>query len=68
VLAGNWKYFTVLVLGYLIHWIPSAHKARLRRAVSTAPTWALFALALASTMVIYQILSAEVQPFIYFAF
>jgi hypothetical protein len=55
-------------LGYLIHWIPSAHKARLRRAVSTAPTWALFALALASTMVIYQILSAEVQPFIYFAF
>jgi len=68
VLAVNWKYFTVLVLGYLIHWIPSAHKARLRRAVSTAPTWALFALALASTMVIYQILSAEVQPFIYFAF
>ena len=68
VLVGNWKYFTVLVLGYLIHWIPSAHKARLRRAVSTAPTWALFALALASTMVIYQILSAEVQPFIYFAF
>src|SRR5210317_2562056 len=68
VLQGNWKFFMVLVAGYLIHWIPSAHKARLRQAVSTAPTWALFALALASTMVIYQILSAEVQPFIYFAF
>ena len=68
VLAGNWKYFTVLVLGYCIHWIPSVHKARLRQAVSTAPAWALFALALAATMVIYQILSAEVQPFIYFAF
>ena len=68
VLAGNWKYFTVLILGYCIHWIPSVHKARLRYAVSTAPAWALFALALAATMVIYQILSAEVQPFIYFAF
>jgi D-alanyl-lipoteichoic acid acyltransferase DltB (MBOAT superfamily) len=68
VLAGNWKYFTVLVLGYCIHWIPSAYKTRLRQAVSSAPAWALFALVLTSTMVIYQILSAEVQPFIYFAF
>jgi hypothetical protein len=56
------------MLGYCIHWIPSVHKARLRQAVSNAPAWALFSLALAATMVIYQILSAEVQPFIYFAF
>ena len=68
VFMSNWKYFVVLILGYLIHWIPSVYKARLRLAVSTAPVWALFLLAFATTLVIYQILSAEVQPFIYFAF
>ena len=68
VLAGNWKFYLVLVGGYLIHWIPSSYKERLRTAVSTAPVWALFTLAVLSTLVIYQILSAEVQPFIYFAF
>jgi len=30
--------------------------------------WTLFLLSIAAVAVIYQILSAEVQPFIYFAF
>jgi alginate O-acetyltransferase complex protein AlgI len=68
VFISNWKYFVVLISGYLIHWIPSGYKARLRKAVSTAPVWVLFLLAFAATLLIYQILSAEVQPFIYFAF
>lgn len=68
VFSANWKFYLVLVLGYLIHWIPSRHKAELRTRVSTAPVWALFLMSLLSIAVIYQILSAEVQPFIYFAF
>lgn len=68
VFISNWKYFVVLISGYLIHWIPSIYKANLRKAVSTAPVWVLFLLAFAATLAIYQILSAEVQPFIYFAF
>lgn len=68
VVAANWKFYAVLVLGYLIHWIPSSYKANLRARVAEAPVWALFLLALSSIAVIYQILSAEVQPFIYFAF
>ena len=68
VLQGNWKFFMVLVAGYLIHWIPSRYKLELQQRVSTAPVWALFLMSLSSVIVIYQILSAEVQPFIYFAF
>ena len=68
VLSGNWKFFLVLIVGYLIHWIPSRYKAQLQQRVSTAPVWALFMMSLLSVVVIYQILSAEVQPFIYFAF
>ncbi len=68
VLSGNWKFFLVLIVGYLIHWIPSRYKTQLQQRVSTAPVWALFLMSLLSVVVIYQILSAEVQPFIYFAF
>jgi len=68
VLSGNWKFFVVLVVGYLIHWVPSRYKTQLQERVSSAPVWALFLMSLLSVAVIYQILSAEVQPFIYFAF
>ena len=68
VLSGNWKFFLVLIVGYLIHWVPSRYKTQLQERVSSAPVWALFLMSLLSVAVIYQILSAEVQPFIYFAF
>lgn len=68
VIASNYKYYLVLVGGYLIHWVPSKYKGQLRTWVSQSSPYVLFLLALASSLVIYQILSAEVQPFIYFAF
>ena len=68
VVTGNWKFFSVMLLGYIIHWIPSRYKSQLQYKVAHAPVWILYVLVLASTLVIYQILSAEVQPFIYFAF
>ena len=68
VVASNWKFYVVLVTGYLIHWIPSKYKGQMRQWVSNSSPYVLFLLALVSSLVIYQILSAEVQPFIYFAF
>ena len=68
VVTGNWKFFSVMLLGYIIHWIPGRYKSQLQYKVAHAPVWILYVLVLASTLVIYQILSAEVQPFIYFAF
>jgi alginate O-acetyltransferase complex protein AlgI len=68
VVTGNWKFFSVMLLGYIIHWIPGRYKSQLQHKVAHAPVWILYVLVLLSTLVIYQILSAEVQPFIYFAF
>ena len=68
VISGNWKFFTVMLLGYIIHWIPSRYKTQMQDKVAHAPVWILYMLVIVSTLVIYQILSAEVQPFIYFAF
>jgi len=68
VVSSNWKFYLVLLGGYLIHWIPGKYKERLRQSVSQSSVYMLFLLCVLSIMVIYQILSAEVQPFIYFAF
>jgi len=68
VISGNWKFFTVMLIGYIIHWIPSRYKTHMQDKVAHAPVWILYVLVMVSTLVIYQILSAEVQPFIYFAF
>ena len=68
VVSSNWKFYLVLLWGYLIHWIPGKYKEQLRQSVSQSSVYMLFLLCVLSIMVIYQILSAEVQPFIYFAF
>jgi alginate O-acetyltransferase complex protein AlgI len=68
VVSSNWKFYLVLLGGYLIHWIPGKYKERLRQSVSQSSVYMLFLLCVLTIMVIYQILSAEVQPFIYFAF
>jgi len=68
VVSSNWKFYLVLLGGYLIHWIPGKYKEQLRQSVSQSSVYMLFLLCVLSIMVIYQILSAEVQPFIYFAF
>src|SRR6056300_4848 len=68
VVSSKWKFYLVLLGGYLIHWIPGKYKEQLRQSVSQSSVYMLFLLCVLSIMVIYQILSAEVQPFIYFAF
>ena len=68
IFIGFWKPLSVMVLGYLIHWIPSAIKERYRQAFAGAPMGLQMAVALIAVLVIYQSLSADSQPFIYFQF
>ena len=68
IFIGFWKPLSVMVLGYLIHWIPSAIKERYRQAFAGAPMVLQMAVALIAVLVIYQSLSADSQPFIYFQF
>ena len=68
ILLGFWRPLSVMALGYLIHWIPSRIKTYYRNAVAGAPIWGQGIIAMAALMVIYQSLSADSQPFIYFQF
>jgi hypothetical protein len=66
-----WEYRWVVamfVAGMLIHWIPTNWKRRYRLWFSAMPLWLMVMAVCAALIVIYQFVSAEMQPFIYFQF
>ena len=66
-----WEYrwvVTMFVAGMVIHWLPSDWKRRYRLWFSAMPLWLMVAAVLAAIVVIYQFITADMQPFIYFQF
>ena len=66
-----WEYRWVVamfVAGMVIHWLPTNWKRRYRLAFSAMPLWLMVIAVCIAIVVIYQFVSAEMQPFIYFQF
>lgn len=66
-----WEYRWVVamfVAGMMIHWLPTNWKRRYRLAFSAMPLWLMVIVACVAIVVIYQFVTAEMQPFIYFQF
>ena len=66
-----WEYRWVVamfVAGMVIHWLPTNWKRRYRLAFSAMPLWLMVIAVCLAIVVIYQFVSAEMQPFIYFQF
>ena len=66
-----WAYKWVVamfVAGMIIHWLPANWKRRYRLWFSAMPLWLIVAVVCVAIAVIYQFVSAEMQPFIYFQF
>ena len=66
-----WEYRWVVamfVAGMVIHWLPTNWKRRYRLAFSAMPLWLMVIVVCVAIVVIYQFVSAEMQPFIYFQF
>lgn len=62
------KVFAIIILGFVLHWLPDTFKTNWTNRFITAP---LYVKAIISTLVIfivYQSVSANLQPFIYFRF
>lgn len=68
VMAAFWNVFAVMILGFIIHWLPSAWKNRYREWFASSSIYTMAVLVLISIFVLYQVLSAGMQPFIYFQF
>ncbi len=68
ILANYSSVFLLFALGMAIHWLPTRFKRRYRLWFATMPLWlmALFCIAMAVTL--YQFVTADLQPFIYFQF
>jgi alginate O-acetyltransferase complex protein AlgI len=60
--------FLVMVLGYLLHWLPSKLKGSWRDRFIATPVYAKVLITSLVIFIIYQSWSAGFQPFIYFQF
>jgi len=68
VLIGYWKVFALLAIGMIIHWLPHSFKRKYRLYFIKSPVWVKVLVVVATVFVIWQTLSAEFVPFIYFQF
>ena len=58
----------VMVLGFLIHWIPAHIKFKYRMFFVRQPVWLQVIGSVVCIFLVYQIVSSDLQPFIYFDF
>ena len=66
-----WAYKYVVAMfiaGMVIHWLPTNWKRRYRLAFSAMPLWLMVIAVCLAIIVIYQFVTADMQPFIYFQF
>jgi len=58
----------MFVLGMLIHWLPTDWKRRYRLWFTAMPLWLMVLVVALTIVVVYQFITADMQPFIYFQF
>lgn len=67
-LAGYWKVFALMLLGYIIHFIPKRTEHSFSQMIVKLPFIAKALMILILLFIIIQIKSSDIQPFIYFQF
>ena len=60
--------FIVFLIGMVIHWLPERFKRRYRLSFALMPLWLMLLVAVAVVFLVYQFITADLQPFIYFQF
>ena len=67
-LQEYWVVVVLFVLGMVIHWLPSKWKQWYRLRFASMPLWAMLIAVAAVVFIVYQFITADMQPFIYFQF
>jgi D-alanyl-lipoteichoic acid acyltransferase DltB (MBOAT superfamily) len=67
-LNSYWKVLTIIILGLVIHWLPETIKVRYRNWFIARPIYQKIFISVTVVFIIYQSVSAGLQPFIYFRF
>lgn len=68
VIAGYWKVFVLILMGMIIHWLPSNWKENYRQYFANLSIPALIGVCVLALILCYQVVTADLQPFIYFQF
>ena len=68
IIAGYKWVFLVMLVGYLIHWIPEGLKQKYRNWFATQNYIVMGLISVFIVFLMYQFMSGEMQPFIYFQF
>ncbi|MFT5618753.1 MAG: alginate O-acetyltransferase complex protein AlgI [Arenicella sp.] len=67
-LTGYAKIFAVILLGFLLHWLPYNWKTDLQNHFRHAPDFAKAMVIVLLALLLFQLKTSESQPFIYFQF
>ncbi len=68
-ILNSYKYVVILfVLGMIIHWLPAKWKQWYRINFALLPVWVIGIIVVVSVFIVYQFITADLQPFIYFQF
>ncbi|MBK9283359.1 MAG: MBOAT family protein [Sphingobacteriaceae bacterium] len=68
IIAGYKWVFLIMLIGYIIHWIPEGLKEKYRNWFSSQHYIVMGLLTILVVFCMYQFMSGEMQPFIYFQF
>jgi alginate O-acetyltransferase complex protein AlgI len=68
VLVAFKSVFLLMLLGLVVHWLPETLKQRYREGFAALPLWAMALACAGAVVLIYQTVTAEMVPFIYFQF
>ena len=60
--------FILFALGMIIHWLPDRWKRWYRMNFALLPVWVIGIIVVVAVFVLYQFVTADLQPFIYFQF
>jgi D-alanyl-lipoteichoic acid acyltransferase DltB (MBOAT superfamily) len=68
ILSSYWIVFSIIFIGFFIHWLPSSFKEMYRGLFIKTPIWLKVLITVIAVIIIFQAKSSNVQPFIYFQF
>lgn len=68
IISNYWGVFLLFAIGMAVHWLPTHFKRRYRLWMATMPLWMLLLITVTTVFVLYQFVTADLQPFIYFQF
>ena len=68
IIGHYWPVFLLFALGMAVHWLPERFKRRYRLWFAAMPLWLMSIVVIVTVFVLYQFVTADLQPFIYFQF